>query len=141
MGKHLILITSIASLVLTGCAYKIDVQQGNVITQKQVNQLRPGMTPDQVRYVLGTPLLRDPFHPRRWDYVYSLQEGGGSRQMQYLTLLFDADQTLKGLHGDFRPHPKAGLEASEVTTVEVPPRKIEKGIFELLGDLVKNLFS
>lgn len=138
MRKHLILITYFASLNLTGCVYRIDIQQGNIITQKQVNQLRPGMTLNQVRYILGTPLL---IQPKRWDYLYSLQKAGGARQVQHLTLVFDGDDHLSGLRGDFRPHPESGLQAPEVTTVEVPARKIEKGLFEMIGDLLRNLFS
>ncbi len=140
MRKHLILITYFASLNLTGCVYRIDVQQGNVVTQKQVNQLRPGMTLNQVRYILGTPLLKHPFQPKRWDYLYSFQTAGGARQVQRLTLVFDGDDHLSGLRGDFRPHPEAGLQAPEVTTIEVPARKIETGIFEMIGDLLRNLF-
>ena len=55
--------------------YRIDVQQGNVLTQDMVSQLRPGLTKEQVRYILGTPLLTDVFHGDRWDYIYRLQKG------------------------------------------------------------------
>ncbi len=141
MRKHLILITCFASLFLSGCAYKIDIQQGNVVTQAQVDQLRPGMPASKVRYVMGTPLLKDPLHPNRWDYVYSFQKGGGSRVIQHLTLFFDTQERLVSLQGDFRPHPKTGLAEPEIVTVTIPPRKIEKGIFELLGDFWRDLFS
>ncbi len=57
--------------------YRIDVQQGNFISQEMVNQLKPGMTEDQVRFVLGTPLLTDIFHADRWDYVFRLEKGNG----------------------------------------------------------------
>ena len=50
--------------------YKIDVQQGNFLDQEMVAKLKPGMTRSQVRFLLGTPLIADPFHPDRWDYVY-----------------------------------------------------------------------
>ena len=56
-------------------AYKIDIQQGNVLTQEMVAQLKPGQTREQVRYILGTPLLTDIFHQQRWDYVYSYRNG------------------------------------------------------------------
>lgn len=141
MRKHLTLITYFASLNLAGCVYRIDVQQGNVVTQKQVNQLRPGMTSNQVRYILGTPLLKDPFQPKRWDYHYSFQKASGARQVQRLTLVFDGDDHLVSLRGDFRPQPESGLQTPEVTTIEVPARKIEKGIFEMIGDLLRNLFG
>lgn len=57
--------------------YRIDVQQGNFISQEQLAQLKLGMTPDQVRFVLGTPLLTDMFHANRWDYAFRLQKGNG----------------------------------------------------------------
>ena len=56
-------------------AYKIDVQQGNVLTQEMVAQLKPGQTRDQVRFILGTPLITDIFHQQRWDYVYRYHNG------------------------------------------------------------------
>ncbi|HHJ39716.1 MAG: hypothetical protein AXA67_08440 [Methylothermaceae bacteria B42] len=140
MGKHLIIITYFASLVLTGCVYKIDIQQGNIVSQSQVDQLKPGMNPDQVRYVMGTPLLMDPFHPNRWDYVYSFQKGGKAMELQHLTLLF-RDQQLAGLQGDFHPQPKPGLETPDIVTVDVPPRKIERGIFQIIGDFFRWMFG
>ena len=55
--------------------YKIDIPQGNIVTEEMVSQLQPGMTYNQVRFILGTPLLVDVFHQTRWDYVYSYQPG------------------------------------------------------------------
>ena len=83
-------------------AYKIDIQQGNVITQEMVDQLRPGMTRNQARYVLGTPLLEDTFNKDRWDYVYSMQPGGEDRTQQTLTIFFEDDK-LASIQGDFLP--------------------------------------
>ncbi len=57
--------------------YRIDIQQGNFISQEQVTQLKTGMTPEQVRFLLGTPLLTDIFHANRWDYVFRMQKGSG----------------------------------------------------------------
>ena len=85
-------------------AYKIDIQQGTVITQAMVDQLRPGMTRNQVQYVMGTPLLEDTFNRDRWDYVYSMQPGGEQRTQQTLTILFE-DDNLASIQGDFRPNP------------------------------------
>lgn len=83
-------------------AYKIDVQQGNVITQKMVNQLRPGMTRNKVRFVMGSPLLEDSFNKNRWDYVYSLQPGGKERSQRVLTIFFK-DDGISSISGDFKP--------------------------------------
>ena len=83
-------------------AYKIDIQQGNVITQEMVDQLRPGMTRNQVQYVMGTPLLEDAFDKNRWDYVSSNQPGGKKRTQQTLTIFFKDDK-LSSIQGDLRP--------------------------------------
>ncbi|AMO58219.1 membrane protein [Endozoicomonas montiporae] len=86
-------------------AYKIDIQQGTVITQEMVDQLRPGMTRSQVQYVMGSPLLEDAFDRDRWDYVYSMQPGGGKRTQQTLTIFFKDDK-LVSVQGDLRPTPQ-----------------------------------
>ncbi len=103
-----------STALLTGCAsstdsgsklisfpgaYKIDIQQGNVITQAMINQLRPGMTRAQVQYVMGTPLLEDTFNSNRWDYISSLQPGGKDREQKTVTLFFANDQ-LRSIQGD-----------------------------------------
>lgn len=82
--------------------YKVDIEQGNIVTQEMVDQLRPGMTKRQVTFVMGTPLVRDPFHQDRWDYVYSYQPGGGERGQERLSVLFENDE-LVSITGDFRP--------------------------------------
>jgi len=68
--------------------YRPDVQQGNVITSDMVDQLRPGMTREQVRFMLGTPLLTDEFHPDRWDYLYYLNPRHGAPQHRNLVVYF-----------------------------------------------------
>lgn len=81
--------------------YRIDIQQGNVLTQDMVSQLRPGLTRDQVRFVLGTPLLVDIFHADRWDYVYRLQNGRtGDVELRRFTVLFDGEGKLHRVLGD-----------------------------------------
>jgi outer membrane protein assembly factor BamE len=82
--------------------YRPDVQQGNVITNEMVEQLRPGMTRDQVRFMLGTPLLADTFHKDRWDYLYYLNPRSGSTQHRKLTIVF-ADNRLKSFQSDPMP--------------------------------------
>lgn len=81
--------------------YKIDVQQGNVLTQEMVSQLRPGLSKDQVRFILGTPMLTDMFHADRWDYVYRLQKGSsGDVETRKFSTFFDADGKLLRVAGD-----------------------------------------
>lgn len=85
--------------VLTACStawlpswlrpYRPDVQQGNIITKDMVEQLRPGMTRDQVKFLLGTPTLIDIFHQNRWDYPYYLRRGNGEVQRRRLWVEFE----------------------------------------------------
>ena len=96
--------------------YKISIPQGNIITQEMVDQLRPGMTKRQVIFVMGTPLVRDPYHQDRWDYVYNFQPGGGERGQERLSVLFENDQ-LVSLSGDFEPTP---AETAAATAPQTP---------------------
>lgn len=107
INQILLLLLCTASITLSGCGfipgvYKIDVQQGNVVTQDMVDQLRPGMTQRQVRFIMGTPLLQDTFHPDRWDYLYSMKSGRQDREQERISLNFE-DNKLVGLSGDFVP--------------------------------------
>lgn len=80
-------------LALAACApYKMDVRQGNLITADQREKLKTGMTRMQVQLLLGAPLLADPFHPNRWDYVYRLEHSREVVQQQRLTLYFEGDK-------------------------------------------------
>jgi len=79
--------------------YKIEIQQGNYISQDLVSQLKPGMSKDQVRFILGTPLLTDIFHAERWDYVYWREASSGKRESRKLALFFEAGK-LARIDGD-----------------------------------------
>lgn len=79
--------------------YKVEIQQGNAISQDMLARLKPGMTPSQVRFVLGTPMLVDPFRNNRWDYVYRLEKGGRLIESRRVTVVFENDK-LKGIEGD-----------------------------------------
>ena len=79
--------------------YRIDVRQGNMVSQEMVAQLKPGLSRDQVRFILGTPLVTDMFHADRWDYVYRLQPGHGDVQQRVLTVFF-RDNVLVRVAGD-----------------------------------------
>ena len=106
-------------------AYKIDIQQGNVITQEMVNQLRPGMTRDQVRFVMGEALLPDAFNSDRWDYVYSFQPGGEKRVQQVLSVFFEND-LLVNLEGNLRPNGKDDLVIDQVSAAANKAAQSEK---------------
>jgi outer membrane protein assembly factor BamE len=79
--------------------YRMEIQQGNFVSQEMVSQLKPGMSKEQVRFILGTPLVTDIFHPERWDYVYWREAANGQREQRKLTVLFDNGQ-LARLDGD-----------------------------------------
>ncbi len=79
------------SLFLSACVlrpYKFDIQQGNVITPEKVAQIQPGMSPEQVEYVLGTPLLNDVFHTERWDYIFYEKPGYKKPTRRHLAVYF-----------------------------------------------------
>ncbi|MFA5081763.1 MAG: outer membrane protein assembly factor BamE [Hydrogenophilaceae bacterium] len=100
--------------------YKIEVQQGNLVTQEMLAKLKPGMTPSQVRFVLGTPLIVDPFRKDRWDYVYRLQKGNTMTQQRHITVLFENDKLI-GIEGDVVPAAEpepAGQPAAAAKTEE-----------------------
>ncbi|HTJ96458.1 MAG TPA: outer membrane protein assembly factor BamE [Rhodocyclaceae bacterium] len=103
--KHYLPILA-ASLLLSACAgtqdmvsklnpFKIDIRQGNYVSQEMVAQLKPGQTKDQVRFILGTPLITDVFHADRWDYVYRFQPGRGEAQQRRLIVFFDDNKLLR----------------------------------------------
>ena len=102
--------------------YKIDVQQGNVLTQDMVSQLRPGLTKDQVRFILGTPVLMDMFHGSRWDYVYRLQKGNGDIDMRKFSTFFDADGKLLRVSGDV-----SAMQSGDTAETESRMREIDLG--------------
>lgn len=105
------LVSLLFAILLAGCAtspgdrswitYRIDVRQGNLITQEMAAQLKMGQTKDQVRFILGTPLIADMFHADRWDYVYSFQPGriGSNPEKRHLVVLFERGK-LVGVGGD-----------------------------------------
>lgn len=113
--------------------YKMTVQQGNIITEELVNRLELGMTRAQVRYLLGTPLLTDIFHPDRWDYAYTIQRGHRPMEERKLTLWFE-DEALVRIQGDFAPSPDrqtdrtADIEGERDLLVEVPDWKDNRGL-------------
>jgi outer membrane protein assembly factor BamE len=125
------------ALFLGGCVYKIDIQQGNLLTEEMVSQLKPGMTKRQVAYLMGNPLLVDSFHGDRWDFVYTNQPGWEERTQTHLTLVFKGDE-LQGLQGDFRPDAlPSNLDTRKESTVDIPKIRRE----QTLWDKMKGLFS
>ncbi|MGX2040649.1 outer membrane protein assembly factor BamE [Methylocaldum sp. MU1018] len=145
MPKRLIVITYCLTLFLAGCSvsklkeflpgvYRLDIHQGNIVSQEMVDQLRPGMTKRQVAFVMGAPLIVDPFHDDRWDYVYSNEPGGEPRMQRRITLVFDKDE-LMGLQGDFRPGNLPEIEPGKDVMINIPKIEREKSLWEKISGL------
>ena len=73
---------------LTGCVYRMDIQQGNYLDGKAVGQLKVGMTRSQVRYILGTPMVEDVFDNDRWDYIYYFKHGHVHRPLESRVIVY-----------------------------------------------------
>lgn len=140
-GKALALVA--LSLVLGGCGirqiasdgsllglvtpYRIDIVQGNAITREQITLVKPGMSRAQVREILGTPLLADPFHAERWDYLFTIRRPGTEPQRRSIVALFEGD-VLKKLE---MPEGQLPTENEFVAAIDPVKRKIEPRVLEL----------
>ncbi|WP_415257374.1 outer membrane protein assembly factor BamE [Thauera phenylacetica] len=122
----------VSSGLISGCSfdsvvglvdpYRIDVRQGNYVDQEMVAQLRRGMSRDQVRYVLGSPLVVDMFRSDRWDYVYRFRPGSGEAQQRVISLFFAGD-VLDRIEGDVAAASGDAAAAPQPRSrvVEIPP--------------------
>ncbi|WP_242402142.1 outer membrane protein assembly factor BamE [Methylophilus sp. OH31] len=128
MRNSILFVLAVASLE-SGCGaklpsvkpFKMEVQQGNVVTSKMLLQLRPGMTRSQVRYIMGTPLIVDSFRDNRWDYFYELRKQGAVVEKRRVILDFDKD-SLVSVRGDVIP----SAENPDIKTIaEAPQKKVE----------------
>ena len=102
-------IAIICSILISGCSnfgfpgvYKLRIQQGNVITQQMIDRLKPGMSKNQVIFVLGNPVLEDTLTKERWDYVYTIQISGEKLNKQILSIYFEKDK-LSHFFGNYVP--------------------------------------
>ena len=123
-------LAALAALFLVSCGsakltapgispYRIEIQQGNFVSQEMVSQLKLGMSKDQVRFVLGTPLITDSFHADRWDYVFRRQKSN-SRELEHHKLaVFFEDGKLARIDSDVIP--EAGMDAAAVRTPGAQP--------------------
>jgi outer membrane protein assembly factor BamE len=110
-----------------GCVYRPNIQQGNLLRTKDIDQVQAGMTRSQVRYLLGTPMLADPFDPQRWDYIYTFQRGRERKvERAHFVVRFDGDKVSSIERLDL-PDDVAALRRGEAvvtpdeTTREPPP--------------------
>ncbi len=113
---------AMAALLLASCSsvglpipdlkpYRIEIQQGNFVSQEMVSQLKPGMSKDQVRFVLGTPLITDSFHADRWDYVFRRQRENSTELEHRKIAVFFEDGKLKRVDGDVKSAANTGKPA------------------------------
>lgn len=107
---------ALAALLTASCAFprlhRVTVQQGNVITQEMVDQLKPGMTREQVAFVMGQPVVRNAFDDTRWDYVYTIDVPGSFESRLLVSLYFTGDE-LARISGDLAPAAGLGGTTSE----------------------------
>ena len=143
MRKLIYLLLLALSLSLLSCSsvlnnlpgvYSLDVQQGNMIDQGMIDQLRPKMSKRQVLYIMGSSMLIDVLHQKRWDYLYSEQLGGQARRQKRLSLFFDGDELI-GIQGDYRPSTLPVIKESKETSIDVPKRNLDKTLWEKITGL------
>ena len=93
MTRYLIITIALVSLAATsGCVYRQSIAQGNLVEQEDLDQVELGMTRNQVRFLLGTPMIDDPFHKDRWDYIYFLKIGREDATFKrWLSVIFEDD--------------------------------------------------
>lgn len=92
---HIFLIF-MAVLALAGCVYQAPIAQGNLLKQEDVDQVEAGMTRGQVRFLLGTPMIDDPFHLDRWDYIYYLKIGRRDATFKrWVSVVFEGDRVVE----------------------------------------------
>lgn len=140
MNKKLTLVLLVSGLLLTACIkpYRPDIQQGNIINNSDLREIRYGMSKQEVLFILGTPMVIDPFNEQRWDYYYSNRNHRKSQTSQRLiTALFDGDKLVK-LEGDADLSNVQNLEPSTEDkqhggTVITEPTQREKGLLNRLG--------
>ncbi len=115
-----IVLIALAITCLSACSavgfpgvYRIDVEQGNIVDQEMADQLEPGMSKRQVRFILGTPLIEDSFNRDRWDYSYRKSNGLDILAESRLTVVFDGD-TLAEVRGDYVPVAFGGTPPPEM---------------------------
>jgi outer membrane protein assembly factor BamE len=113
MRRILIALAVAAPLLLSGCLYRQPIFQGNLLEQKNVEQLAVGMSKRQVFALLGSPSVADPFRQNRWDYVASEQRGHGDAEVKIFTVHFDGDSLMKW-EGEYFPEADSAIAREQV---------------------------
>ncbi|MDZ4098789.1 MAG: outer membrane protein assembly factor BamE [Methylophilaceae bacterium] len=125
--RHIIILLALLSVSCSSSLpsfkpFRMDIQQGNVVTSKMVMQLRPGMTKSQVRFIMGTPLIQDGFRSNRWDYFYQMRQEGKIIEQRRVILEFE-NEGLARVRGDVIP---AGDGQQELATPATTPESLSK---------------
>ena len=108
----------LVSLLQTSCIkpHKIGVWQGNALEQRAIDGVKPGMTREQVHFLLGTPMTKNPFNANRWEYLYLFQPGDGDPYRRLISVVFEGE-TVARIEGDITPpkKPDEGTEALDIS--------------------------
>jgi len=94
-SRNFLFVVTLVVLALgaSGCVYRANISQGNIVEEEDLDQVEVGMTRSQVRFLLGTPMIEDPFHQDRWDYVYYVTIGrNDASAKRWITVMFDDDK-------------------------------------------------
>lgn len=102
-GAQTTQITQVQRFLWFFSPYRPDIQQGNFVSQEMLGQLKAGMSKDQVKFLLGTPLMADPFHAHRWDYPFRLAKGNGELTTSVVVVYFDQDDKVARFEGGNLP--------------------------------------
>lgn len=92
--RKLIIILSIY-IGLLACTYHQEIPQGNLVSQEQLQKVKPGMNREQVRFLIGSPLVQDPFHKGRWDYLFRLHRGKEVLESYRVSVHFEQDKVVR----------------------------------------------
>ncbi len=139
LPKNSLFVLAVLGTSLSGCSsfsdipdvtsmlspYRIDVRQGNYLNQDMVAKLRAGQSREQVRFILGSPLIEDAFHSDRWDYVYRFKPGSGESTERHFAVYFDGDKLVR-VSGDVIPD-SAEAAAADAKAAEKRTKVIEIG--------------
>ncbi len=105
MNRLLLIVVLCTTLVSAGCVYRASISQGNLIEQQELEQVTLGMTRSQVRFLLGTPLIDDPFHANRWDYVYYMKIGREDASFERWVSIFFENDRVSEIRKDLQLNP------------------------------------
>lgn len=145
MTYRLLISLGTALFLLSGCIrpFQPDIQQGNIINNSDLREIRYGMSKQEVLFILGTPMVIDPFNEQRWDYFYSRRDQRRREtEHRLITAMFDDNDTLVELKGDVDLSNVASIEPSTEDrhhggTVITRPTQREKGLLNRLGIIKK----